>query len=115
MNINYAEQLKSIVSAKDKMNIIRTICLIEKAKNKLYEQQEKSNSLLNKIANKNQSKELSKLQKTFEFMEKQNANMIKDYFFNNRIEATKENMSSSTFYRLRKNAIEEFIYHYLTK
>lgn len=48
-------------------------------------------------------------------MNENNAEFIKQYFIDHNENSAKSMMSKSAYYRLRKNAIEEFVYYYITR
>ncbi len=57
----------------------------------------------------------SRFVETLDYMNKENAEFIKKYFINQDEYSAKNNMSKSAYYRLRKEAIEEFVYYYITR
>lgn len=110
----YINNSTAEIPTKEKINIIKTLRLIDKEMDKAKLVREKFNNLL---GHKDHSTEnyRSRFVKTLDYMNKENAEFIKKYFINQDEYSAKNNMSKSAYYRLRKEAIEEFVYYYITR
>ncbi|MBZ4203515.1 hypothetical protein [Mycoplasma tauri] len=116
MKINYQKQIDKFIPNKDRINIIKTLYLLDKTRQEMRRQNDLINKLLNKEnkKNKNEESSLTDFQDALTYMDQNNAKFIKEYVIMNK-KSDDTFLSKSSFYRQRKMAIEEFFYYFLTR
>ncbi|UUM25560.1 hypothetical protein NQV05_00160 [Mycoplasmopsis agalactiae] len=111
---HYIKDTTSKIPIKEKINMIKTLCFIDNEMNKAKLIREKASKLFG-YKDDSLSNYKSRFYGTFDYMNENNAEFIKQYFIDHNENSAKSMMSKSAYYRLRKNAIEEFVYYYITR
>lgn len=112
-NYNFAK----LLSAKEQKEAVKSLCLLEKANEKMYLERLKQINFFKNVGEEiNLERPQTKIVRVFDVMKKEHAKIIKDCFLQNKSTSEileNEAMSQTTFYRNRKAAMEEFLYHYV--
>ncbi|QBF34854.1 hypothetical protein EG856_02945 [Mycoplasmopsis phocirhinis] len=109
--IHTQNQYFNTLSPQQRYNAVKSLAMLDKA----FKKYQIKNKFIDKTLNENNVPLiLSKFQRTLEFLKPQNAFIIKNEFneHNNR-DWYDLHFSKTTYYKNRKNAIEEFLYFYL--
>lgn len=120
MNFTYTNYFNNCLTPKEKTDAIKSLCKIEIANEKWniskenslkFSEQDKTKNIFNIISH---YQSVSKLRKVLSYMKPDNAKLIEECFIKNKKpEEISKYISKATYYRNRKNAIEEFLYYYL--
>ncbi|WP_338822514.1 MG284/MPN403 family protein [Mycoplasmopsis felifaucium] len=115
MNYTYKNYFQNTLTPKEKIDAIKSICKLEEANIKANKLVKTAQNLFGaNTINDYINTSGSKLHSILSIMTPENAKVFQDIFLN---KVSKYNntefVSQSTYYRNRKNAIEEFLYYYI--
>ncbi|UUD35028.1 hypothetical protein NPA07_04445 [Mycoplasmopsis caviae] len=111
MNLTFNDYFMGLISHKDQSNIMQNILTMEKVNEEAYkkisENEPEKSLLLTESRPKNKSKHILSIMKPQlakiireDFLNRSNKNWFKDFY------------SKNTYYKYRKQAVEEFLYHF---
>lgn len=114
MNLTFNDYFMGLISHKDQNSVLHNIFKMEKVNEQAYkktiERGDKVNILKNIFKPKNKSQHILSIMKPElaqiikeDFLKSQSKNWFKDYY------------SKNTYYKYRKQAVEEFLYHYFNE